>query len=574
MAVGAHPRTGGFSEEDRVHGQGGFLRQHGLFIGIGILVAALLAMLGPLATNDGPVHVSFAHLLDDYGRPGWPLQTQVYRLDHGLEPNMTGYAILRVLMHVVSPATAETLLQLICILAPVAGARFAIRQIEPRNQWLALCVFPLAANYLFYLGLYNFLLSVAAFFVAVGLYFRMVRRPSLGVSLWLAASLFIALLSHAAGFVMAELAIGTMTAVPVVIALAKRTGVSAALRAQWAAWLGLALPVPLLLMFASQHRGAPTAYGVPLLQRLRALAMLDVLRSNSILDRLFALLLAGALVAAAASFMRDTLKKRHGDPRGAHLRQWPPLVALLMICALTLLVPDTSGGGWNHFDRASLFPFFWMLICGAHLRYARRSELALTGAMTVCAVGLLCTAALSQWQAKRQMQALAAVDAHVGAHCTVLPIVSKLRPDAGHWLRTTYAPFFQAASRLELGGDRVVLFNFLARLSVYPVRYQPGRDPQRLIFGWAAGAEEPTVRRVDIDAFERTSGLAVDYVLVWGDPPADADSLARDTQRAVRDAPVVYRSPDRMMTLYRRPQGEHSACTASPPAQTVAESRP
>jgi hypothetical protein len=545
-----------------VHGQGGFLRQHGLFIGIGVLVAALLAMLGPLATNDGPVHVSFAHLLDHYGQPGWPLQTQVYRLDHGLEPNMTGYVILRLLMHGVPPATAETLLQLICLLAPVASARFAIRQIEPRNQWLALCVFPLAANHLFYLGLYNFLLSIAAFFVAVGWYFRLVRRPALSVSLWLAASLFIALFSHAAGFVMAELAIGTMTAVHVVIALANRTRVAAALRPQWAAWLGLALPVPLLLIFASQHRGAPTAYGVPLLQRLRALAMLDVLRSNSILDRLFALLLVGALVCTAAWFIRDTLTKRDRDPHGAHLHQWPPLVALLVVCAFALLVPDTSGGGWNHFDRASLFPFFWMLICAAHLRFARPSRLVLTGAMTVCALGLLCTAALSQWQAKRQMQGLAAVDAQVGAHCTVLPIVSKLRPDAGRWLRTTYAPFFQAASRLELGDDRVVLFNFLARLSVYPVQYQSGRDPQRLIFGWAAGAQEPMVRRVDIDTFERTSGLVVDYVLVWGDPPADLSALARDTQAAVRDATVVYRSPDRAMTLYRRPQAGRSACTA------------
>ena len=59
-----------------------------------LLLVGLLAFLAisvlqhPLATNDGPVHVAFAHLISTYQQPGQTLQSRAYSVHLRPNPNL------------------------------------------------------------------------------------------------------------------------------------------------------------------------------------------------------------------------------------------------------------------------------------------------------------------------------------------------------------------------------------------------------------------------------------------------------------------------------------------------------
>jgi hypothetical protein len=113
---------------------------------------------------------------------------------------------------------------------------------------------------------------------------------------------------------------------------------------------------------------------------------------------------------------------------------------------------------------------------------------------------------------------------------------------------------FQAASRLELPDDRVVLFNFLARLNVYPIRFIASVEPQTNLFHWAPQRHAVSIETVDVAGFERTSGLHVDYVLVSSAVHGQSQPLRSEIENAVAGAGTIYSSPDGgQLRLYRRP---------------------
>jgi hypothetical protein len=120
----------------------------------------------------------------------------------------------------------------------------------------------------------------------------------------------------------------------------------------------------------------------------------------------------------------------------------------------------------------------------------------------------------------------------------------------------TYNPSFQAANRLELRNDRVVLFNFLARPNVYPVRFIASLEPQSHLFHWAPQRHEVSIETVDISGFGRTSGLHVDYLLVSGAVEGQPQPLREEIENAVAEAVPIYSAAVSEMNLYRRPGGD------------------
>jgi hypothetical protein len=165
---------------------------------------------------------------------------------------------------------------------------------------------------------------------------------------------------------------------------------------------------------------------------------------------------------------------------------------------------------------------------------------------------------------EQQMSPLAEVDKRIGAHCTVAPVVLESHPrDAtGQPMTLRFEPYFEAASRLELKDDRVVLFNFLARLEVYPVRFRPEVEPQQHLFGWRPYQHDVRTRQINVDAYEAASGLPVDYLLVWGKPSEPNALLRRQIETEASRSRLVYRSDDGWVSLYRRPTAKGGLCSA------------
>ncbi|GGP20484.1 hypothetical protein [Silvimonas iriomotensis] len=540
------------------------LRRHGLFLAVVVVYAAVLITLGPLATNDGPIHLSFADMLGHIGDADWPLQSQMFMSADTLQPNMATYAILQALMLVVEPSRAEAILQALCLVSPAVAAWYTLRKINPDNAWLALFALPLLANQLFFLGLYNFLFSLAGFFLAIGWYLDLRTHPRLWRALLLGVMLVVTLLSHAAGFVMAALALFALEAVRLLSDW--QAGLRG--RALWATSvcvaLALCLPLPLMAWFALRQHGYPTEYGPGLHERVLAMARgkLFRLQSGDNLTLPYALMILMAITLLTTVY--KIWQERHHLLQGKATLFTGLGLTLVLFYGFCLIVPDISGGGWTHFLRAELFPMLWALPCAALLinqQWLRRG-------LAVVAVGMLVMQFSQTWavqgEVRQQLTALSAMDKQIGAHCTVLPVVesSAQYDDKGRPRPVGYQPFLQATNRLELDQDRVVLFNFLARLSVYPIRFRPGYDTQELLYHWEPQRKLIDVHQLDVDRFEQKTGIPVDYVVVWGEQRANDPVSPPDTRHILSNASLVYESADQQVRLYRRNQDMPTMCTS------------
>lgn len=541
------------------------------------LYAAAVLYVLPFATNDGPVHMSFAHLLGG-GPDSGVLQAQHYRRNSALHPNLAVYGLAVLLLKGMRPELAEALVQLACLLGPVAGTALVLSQFQRRQQWVALFAFPLALHQLFFMGLYNYCLSVTGFLVSIAALMWMQKRPGAACAVAPIAALYVTYFSHAAGFLAAMVAVGVLTALSFAAAWREAgAGPAAAVRrhARHAAVLMSPLPLALLAMGgALGAAGNEVAFGAPLDQRLRGFAFLAPLNlHHTPMDRYLVPLLAAAILGSvgilALLAVRSALAPARFPGNG---RARAALLLFAALLALALAFPDTMGGGWTHYRRMQMFPYFAGLLCMACLRLGRRARNALAALAIAVSLALIAGGTWRQQRIKQQLAPMLEVERLVGRHCTVLPL---LLDDGGAWasgmaLPPKYRPFFHAATRLELHGDRVALFNYLARLQVYPVQFKPGQDTQALLFHWLPQQEETAVARVDIAGYERASGQAVDYILQWGALASAPAPLRAEVLRALAGYAPVYTAPGGAVRLYRRAEpaagaGPRTHCTSAPP---------
>ncbi len=533
-----------------------------------LLEMMALAMAGPFLLNDGPAHVSMAAIPIRIDEAGSWLQRRVFERNPTLSPNLLGGLILGALLPLAGPEIAESLLQALCVTALPLCGWLALSQVSRDARWLAVLLVPMGLTQMFFFGLYNFVLSISGFLLVVAAGLTLRRRPSLPRAALLGGALLLVLACHAAGLVMSLAALAAMLAADTAFRLRRGERPAAVLRRQVPALLACAPALALFGVFLAGRAGSATEHGGGLLVRLARIATLRQLGVNGrdtwILGCLLAL--TAVLLACVALVL---LRRRWATmPPEARLRAavaWslPPVLLLV-----ALAIPDTSGGGWTHARRAELFPYLGLVLALGAAPVPAALRVAATAVAAAVSVALLALAVYVQAALVRpEMDDLMRADALVGEHCTVLPVVFEMGPvhDDGSARRIGYSPFFQGASRLELRGDRVVLFNFLARLAVYPLAFRPGVDPAELLFHWRPEQADPEARVLDIPRFEARTGLRVDYVLVWGWPADDRQALWAELQDRLRDgyAPVPDAAAGRMR-LFRR-AGEDGSCARAPP---------
>lgn len=534
-----------------------------------LLLAALfiplvvLLVQQPFVTNDGPVHVAFADLVAHWLQPVRELQREAYEVGIELRPNLLAYLLMVPMLKVGSLHLAESVVQALCLGGPVAAGWLALRVVKRDSAWLAIFLFPLSLNEMFFLGLYNYCLSTAMFFLAIAAAWQVIKAPSFGRALILGATLCVTLLTHAAGFVAAFVGLAAMCAACVALPSLRGERVMPALLRQRYFLLALAIPLPLVFATSPGAGDNPLAFGPGVETRLVTFGLLLVLRMASRAEMLYSASVAGALFALCAWTVVQHRRHRATSPELDRDLFVATLAALVMALLTVFAFPDTFGGGWTHFRRFVIFPFFWILLLAAQRPMPSRGRWLLFALGAILAVVSVTVTIRREMTVRTHLPPLAELDRLIGEHCTVLPLVVENKPvDAGGneiWL--SYGPYSQVASRLESRGDRVVLFNYLARLAVYPVRFKSDVEPQSLIFGWTPHQEEFVIEGFDIPRFEQTSGLHVDYVMLIGKAASAPRTLQDQLSELASAARHVYESASPAVTLYERSPGAGSRCT-------------
>ena len=521
---------------------------------VGIMYIAAIVCVMPFITNDGPVHIAFSSFLSHVNDSDWYLQNAAYEVNNVFVPNLGVYYLARLLLVFFSPSWSEGIIQIICLTGPAAAGYFAVSQINKDNRWWVIFLFPLALNKMFFLGLYNYSLSIVFCLLSIGLFLWMQKQRSWFRAALTACSLITVFLFHASGFLVAGLTIATIVSVNSIKALSQGAGIRHVTRKYRMDFCVLLAPVPLGIFYVlSQDNSYGVHFGIGIFERLVFIAELSILNVNIKYNALTAIVISGILLGGVLTAYSRFSSGSAGQVSSQRDGFWSMFAALVVTMTTALVFPDVLGGGWTHFWRMAVFPFFIATLCLGYLGVSGKARLVLLAAGFSVATVLIGSAVYRQLQIHQQLAPLQEINLLVGKHSTVLPIVAY--PGLVDADKTPvaigYNPFYQVASRLELTGDRVVLFSYLARLNIYPVKFREGVEPQKNIFQWRDRRRHTSIKKVDINNFERTSGMQVDYLLVWSDVE-DRPQLAEQVSLILNNYALVYESDDKRVRLFKR----------------------
>jgi hypothetical protein len=464
-----------------------------------------------LPTQDGPAHLSNAQILKDYGNSAAGYE-RFFEVRAEPLPNLTSHLLLAAHLYLFPPLVAEKVLVSLYVLGFAFSFRYFLGAFGPRCRALSPAGMLLVYNRCFWLGFYNYCLSLVLFWVILGYCVR--RRGDFHLLqavvlmlLFTAAyftHLFGLLLSAAGAFGVAVLVPPRRLHVPLLVALA-------------------ALPPACLAMDYFEQTGF---FGSTSARHLlkRPLARLRGERVDTSLgeelaaidDELLAyhagsavpgsIVLAGYLGLLAA-FTVAGGRRAEGDGPG-----WLfPAIFGLLLLGTCLLVPkhlDIKHGGFLKPRLAPLPPLLWLAClrepAGRGPRWHVRAVTAL-----LLAVNLLLVFGTVRDGNEELKRYTAGVGAVGRGHRLFV-----VQPDPSPVPLVN--PLLHAADYYCLGTDNVNLDNYEASMPHFPVKYRRRVDRGR--GNWAGYSRRD----------------AVDVVLCWGTssraggPPTGTRFSARD----------------------------------------------
>ncbi|HTM50165.1 MAG TPA: hypothetical protein VL285_15845 [Bryobacteraceae bacterium] len=441
-----------------------------------VWAAFFLAQLAPVwalpyfPTQDGPSHLENSNILLLLLRGGAPAFSQYFSINTAPTPNWLGHAALAGLMLLAGPLIAEKLLLTVYIVALPLAVRYAFRAARPEAGPLAVLSFPFLYNCLLHYGFYNFCLSIALFFVALGY-----RRGRKGDSGWketaaLAAILAVLYGCHVVSWALALLAMVILRprqAVPLALAAAPSAGM--------AIWF-----------FAGRHGGS-AGPAVPLAARWSGLwhfstAVSSYGAPDQWIGTAFALFLLCAAIVCAA--------------------KGPALFSALLLI-FYFAIPPQAFGGMFLLERLNLYFFLSLLPWIAERDWSRGARRILVAGAALFCLALLALNMPWYLEANRLIAEFLSGAGHVRTGSVFVPLIYEAR-GPGPMRRLYGEPLRHTSGYLAVLRGAVNLDNYEAQTDLFPVKFRPDHNPGVLV-----GAMEESPPRVHLDPSR------IDYVVVW-----------------------------------------------------------
>ncbi|HEX5272281.1 MAG TPA: hypothetical protein VFW33_17410 [Gemmataceae bacterium] len=516
-----------------------------LFLALLVLHVVPLWAFPYFPSQDGPAHLENATILRDYHSPDRSLLPRFYTLSDRFHPNWFGHLALLGLMTVMPPLVAEKVLLTGYVVLLPLGLRYALDGVRAGAGWLAVLAFPLLHHFLYHMGFYNFVWSLALFGFVVGYYLRHHERFGVRETLTLAALAALTYFCHPVGLAVAMMAVGLLALAwrPAHLTLRRRL-------------LGPALAfVPVVALGAAfvGRQGGGAVWRHTLLSLLDDLRHLEMLVSYLNLERLFTGLYFWGLAALTAVVLWVRWRSR-----AFGRADWLLAVAGLTFASYLAAPTELSGGGFVE-PRLALLGLLALILWLGTFPFGpwlKRTVQVVGALLALALLGLHVSAyaAFNDYLAEYM-----SAEPYLEANRTLLPL-----PFA-HGLHTgdprldnaKVGVFRHAAGYLAARAGVIDLENYEGHSGYFPVDYRPEVDPFVQMNPQHAGqdvglqAEPPDV---DFLKYTERTGLPVDYVLLWDVRPALRDTPAgRAIFEQLADRyELIHTSPRGMMQLYRR----------------------
>ena len=464
-------------------------------------------------SQDGGAHIYNAHAMAVMatGERG-AHYSDLYAVNFTALANWADHLILALLTALFSPTVAEKLLVSSYVLAFAAAARYATGSIRPGHGWVAHLALPLIFTFSVQMGFYNFILSFPLYFVLIGFYWRhRDGRHTRSLALLLLALYLL----HPLAWLFGILSLSIM-----VIAAARsphahgHTSAATTTRRLMQVWLA-ALPGLVLLLVLIGHEPVEAAEWQPLPALLRHIVFGGPLWTFGPVDTglgaaLFGLFAFGTLLAWRTAKADDAS------------------AALAWVTAAYLLLLVVLPSQWKSLglitERVGTFAFFtWVLALAGH-NYTARARRAL-----IISGQLLALVFVARWAVAVQMlepyvEEYLSVAPHVEPARRVLELnfAPRGRGPEGERLSHPVAPFAHTIGLVGAKRDAVILNDYEAMTSVFPLKYRSGAGDLLE----STTHDPPDFRMDDLYRFERLTCRPIDYIVVWQADPDDQHTQA------------------------------------------------
>jgi hypothetical protein len=128
-------------------------------------------------TLDGAAHLYNSQLINSLLWEKDSLLNAFFKFNEEPVPNWTGHAVLSVFNFFLAAFIAEKLLLLLYMIGLPLSFRGLINTISPRNKLFSYLIFPFTYSYVFFLGFYNFSISIVFLLITINYWMKQEYNP-------------------------------------------------------------------------------------------------------------------------------------------------------------------------------------------------------------------------------------------------------------------------------------------------------------------------------------------------------------------------------------------------------------
>ena len=512
---------------------------------------------------DGPAHLALMQALTAYSDPARPAYQQFFELRTILIPNLFMHLSLGGLMQMVDPLTAEKLFLSAYLIAFPLALRYAARAFGPEAGFIGLLGVPIAHHALLTFGFYNTSFGIVFFLFTFGFWLRHSERGSLKALLGYAVLGLLCFLCHLSAVLMSVAAIALTTLSRSLAEVLRRrlplqqVGQRFIGRALLPA-IGFLPAIGLALDFLlSGGRATKTVtqiadVSLPAIDRLLRFITGSIMVQHDSQEILAGIVFMLGLAGLFALVLLDRTRR--------------PVDSGLMGFAFAalgflLIAPFAYHVRWIPLR---LEPYVLLAFVLWLASRASGSSAAMRATLRGITIGLVLAVIVSATVVRYErveridgyLRELVALGSEIepGSTLLALPLSRALE---GRPVSDRHFIMIQAGSFVAIAAEAIDLKNFQAHTSVVPLVFRPEVRP------WTYLASDhdflATPLEVDITGYRQSTGQAVDYVILFGDPSDFPDDPQRHrvTRALAADYTLVRESaPLGFGQLYRFNGGE------------------
>ena len=499
-------------------------------------------------THDGPAHVYNAVLIKSLLFGEDALANNFYLLRSFPEPNWIGHAGMVLMSFVMSPVTAERILLLsYIILLPVLFRRL-IRLTNSGSPLLSYLIIPFIYSYVFYGGLYNFMLGIPlllfallfllnrklplrkmdflfVFFTGLLIYFS--HLLIFGIYLLLIPIVFF--IQHQC---QAKIISGVITA-------SKKSLIKNILLSLLMLLPGLALSAKFIFEKASLHSVSMPANFWNLFYDLAIVNPVIALTDSGEVKHGIALGVVMLLLFAGAVFSRWKNRSTGISPiPGPHNHSIFWLTASILMLVFYFVIPDDFATGGVVKVRFSYFFFLFGILWLASQKIPSVVIRYSTAAVILLSLVRLFHFSNSSRQLSHDAEVFYSASELIEPNSIVLPLNYST-----NWMHSNISNY------LGTYNHSIVLDNYEAGREHFPLTWNENRNPV-VLMGSFNGLPPLCA---NVFEFEKNTSGKIDYIILWRYQTIMTDTCTQQIQSILRsNYSLCFKSLDRQLYMYKR----------------------